>query len=285
MSFSIVHVSDPHFGEVADLHKVAAVENLVPDLEPDVTVISGDLTLRARHGEFQAAALFVRELGRTAPVFVIPGNHYVQWWWRPLIPFASQAKYAKFRKHFGPVLTPTMDLTEAFIAGAQTAHGIAWGSLTPRLRDLAVKGHLPKQEAERVKALFDKARPGQTRVLVLHHNVLRGGLSERMGLAHWKRAHRHIGGTGADVVLCGHDHQEGCDVLDDAVVVSCAGTISQSSRCGRPSTFHRIYLEDDSIQVETYVWEPKQRLFKRSDVVVFARRRTVNEPEVAAGAV
>ena len=55
MSFSIVHVSDPHFGDVADLHKIAAVENLVPDLEPDVTVITGDLTLRARHGEFQAA--------------------------------------------------------------------------------------------------------------------------------------------------------------------------------------------------------------------------------------
>ncbi len=48
MSFSIVHISDPHFGEVADLHKVSAVQNLVPDLEPNVTVISGDLTLRAR---------------------------------------------------------------------------------------------------------------------------------------------------------------------------------------------------------------------------------------------
>lgn len=284
MSLSIVHVSDPHFGEVADLHKVWAVQNLVPDLEPDVTVVSGDLTLRARHGEFQAAALFVRELGRTAPVFVIPGNHDVQWWWRPLIPFASQAKYSKFRTHFGPVLTPTMDLAEAFIAGAQTAHGVAWGSLTPRLRDLAVKGHLPKKEARRVKALFAKARPEQARVLVLHHNVLRGALSARMGLAHWKRAHRNIIGTGADVVLCGHDHQEGSDELD-GVVVSCAGTISQSSRDGRPSAFHRIYLEDDSVQVETYVWEPKQRLFKRSDVAVFARRRTVNEPEVAAGAV
>ncbi len=284
MSFSIVHVSDPHFGDVADLHKIAAVENLVPDLEPDVTVITGDLTLRARHGEFQAARLFVRELERTAPVFVIPGNHDVQWWWRPFIPFASQAKYAKYRRHFGPKLTPTIDLTEAFIAAAQTAHGVAWSSLTPRLRDLAVKGHLPKKEARRVKALFAQARPEQTRVLVLHHNVLRGQLSERMGLAHWKRAQRRIVDTGAEVVLCGHDHQEDTDVFD-GVVVSCAGTISHMSRGGRPSAFHRICLEDESIQVETYVWQPQQRLFKRSDVAGFARRRAVNEPEVAAGAV
>jgi 3',5'-cyclic AMP phosphodiesterase CpdA len=284
VSFSIVHVSDPHFGDVADLAKVAAVENLVPDLEPDITVISGDLTLRARHGEYQAARLFVQELERTAPVFVIPGNHDVQWWWRPLIPFGPQAKYSKYRRHFGPVLTPTLDLTEAIIAGAQTAHGIAWGSLTLRLRDLAVKGHLPRNEALRVKSLFAKARPEQTRVLVVHHNVLRGELSNRMGLARWQRAQRHIVDTGADVVLCGHDHQEDVDLLD-GVVVSCAGTISQSSRGERPSAFHRVCIEEDSIQVEVYIWQPEQRLFKRSDVAVFARRRTVDEPKVAAGAV
>ncbi len=285
MSFSIVHLSDVHFGGVADLQKVAAVENLVPDLEPDITVISGDLTLRrARHGEFQAARLLVSELERTAPVFVIPGNHDVQWWWRPLVPFRPEAKYSKYRHHFGPVLTPTMDLTEAILASAQTAHGVAWGSLTVRLRDLAVKGHLPRVEAQRVAAIFAKARPDQARVLVLHHNVLRGELSGRMGLAHWKRAHRHIVETGAEVVLCGHDHQEDVDVLD-GVVVSCAGTISTSSRGGRPSAFHRVCIEDDAIQVEIYLWEPEHRLFKRSDVAVFARRRSVNESAVAAGAV
>ena len=284
MSFSIVHLSDVHFGDVADLQKVAAVQNLLPDLEPDVTVLSGDLTLRCRHGEFQAARLLVQELERTAPVFVIPGNHDVQWWWRPFIPFASQVKHSKFRYHFGPVLTPTLDLTEAIIASAQTAHGIAWGSLTFRLRDLAVKGHLPRRETLRVKSVFAKARPDQARVLVLHHNVLRGELSRRMGLARWKRAHRRIVDTGADVVLCGHDHQENVDVLD-GVVVSCAGTISQSSRGGRASEFHRICIEDDSIQVEVYLWEQKHKTFKRSDVAVFARQRTVNEPEVTAGAV
>ena len=284
MSFSIVHLSDIHFGYVADLQKVVAVQNLIPDLEPDVTVLSGDLTLRSRHGEFQAARLLVQELERTAPVFVIPGNHDVQWWLRPFIPFGSRVKYRKFRYHFGPILTPTLDLTEAIIASIQTAHGIAWSSLTLRLRDLAVKGHLPRLEARRVKTLFDKARPDQARVLVLHHNVLRGKLSKRMGLAHWKRAHRRIVDTGVEVVLCGHDHHENVDVLD-GVVVSCAGTISQLSRNGRPSTFHRICIEDDSIKVEVYLWEQKHRTFKRSDVMVFARRRTVNEPEVTAGAV
>ena len=55
MTFSVVHLSDPQFGVEADLHKIDAVQHLVPELEPDLVVVSGDLTHRARHGEFQAA--------------------------------------------------------------------------------------------------------------------------------------------------------------------------------------------------------------------------------------
>ena len=284
MSFSIVHLSDTHFGDAADLRKIAAIENLVPDLEPDVTVISGDLTLRARHGEYQAARIFVRELERTAPVFVVPGNHDVQWWWRPFIPFGSRAKYTKFRHYFGPALTPTLELTEGIVVGALTAHGVAWGSLTPRLRDIAVKGHLSSRDMRRVAATFARAHPDQARVLVMHHNVLRGEVSDRMGLARWRRAHRDIVKCGVDVVLCGHDHQQQTDVLD-GVVISCAGTLSTRSREGQPSAFHRVCVEDDAIQVELYVWVGQLGTFKRTDMSAFSRRRLVSNAPVAAGAV
>lgn len=284
MSFSIVHVSDPHFGDATDLRKIAGVENLVPDLEPDVVVISGDLTLRARHGEYQAARMFVHELERTAPVYVVPGNHDVQWWWRPLVPFAPAAKYAKFREYFGPALTPTLDLTEGIVTGALTAHGIAWRSLTPHLRDVAVKGYLPRAEMRRVVGVFDRARPEQARVLVMHHNVLPGEVSQRMGLAHRQRARWRIVESGADVVLCGHDHEHQIDVLD-GVVVSCAGTISARFQEGQPSAFHRVCIDDDAIQVELYVWMPRIQSFKRTDMSVFTRRRSVNSAPVAAGTV
>lgn len=271
MTFTVLHLSDPHFGEVADTGQVEAVQALVPDLEPRVIVMSGDLTQRARHGEFQAARLYLRELERTAPVYVLPGNHDVQWWWRPFIPFAPAAKYAKYRRYFGPALTPTIDLPEALVTGVLTSHGVAWGSLTPRLRDIAVKGHLPRREIKRVTALFGKARPGQARILVVHHNVLRGGLSRRMGLARWKAAQRRIAQSGAELVLCGHDHQENVDLLDGRVVVSCSGTLSSRSRGARPSTFHRISIDVDAIQVEQFRWDDARKVFRRSDVFAFAR--------------
>ncbi len=270
MSFSIVHISDPHFGGVADLALVEGVEALVPDLEPRVIVISGDLSQRARHGEFQAARGLVRELERTAPVYLLPGNHDVQWWWRPFVPFGSGAKYGKYRAYFGPALAPTMVFPDAIVAGVLTAHGVAWGSLTPRLRDIAVKGHLPRREIRRVKALFDAAPAAQARVLVVHHNVLRGDLSARMGLARWRQAQRRIAQSGAELVLCGHDHQEKVD-LANGVVVSCAGTLSARSRGNRPAVFNRVIIEEDAIHVEFYRWEAVHRAFRRSDAHGFAR--------------
>ncbi len=132
--------------------------------------------------------------------------------------------------------------------------------------------------------VFDRAALQQARILVMHHNVLRGELSDRMGLAHWRRAHRGIVESGADVVLCGHDHQHQIDVLD-GVVVSCAGTLSTRSPEGQPSTCHRICVDDDAIQIELYIWENSLRCFKRTDMSVFPRRRGIKDARVTAGTV
>jgi 3',5'-cyclic AMP phosphodiesterase CpdA len=272
MTVSLLHLSDLHFGGVADLAQIEAVEALVPDLAPDAIVLSGDHTQRARHGEFQRARAFVREMGRSGQVYVLPGNHDVQWWRRPFVPFGAAAKYRKYRCYLGNELTPTLSLPGVVIVGVLTSHGVAWGSLTPRLRDLAVKGHLPKSEAVRATAAFGAARPTQARVLVLHHNVLRGALSGRMGLARWRTAQQRLVATGADVGLCGHDHQEQVDTLGGAVIV-CAGTLSTRSRGGRPSVFFRVVIEDDAVQVEHYRWDAAARVFRRSDVHQFTRRR------------
>lgn len=270
MSFSIIHLADLHFGGVADVAQIEAVEALLPDLEPEAIVIAGDITQRARHGEFLRARALVRELERTAPVYILPGNHDVQWWWRPFLPFGSGRKYEKYRRYFGPQLIPTLDLPCAVITGVLTSHGVTWGSLTPRLRDIAIKGHLPKKEVLRAKAVFAHARPDQVRILVLHHNVLRGELSQRMGLARWKQAQRGIVDAGPEIVLCGHDHQELTDDLH-GVVIACTGTLSTRTRGGRPPVFSRVVVEEDAIHVEYYRWEPEHRVFKRSDRFQFAR--------------
>jgi 3',5'-cyclic AMP phosphodiesterase CpdA len=288
MTIQIAHIGDLHFGGVADIPVVEALERTLPDLRPDAVVIAGDLSQRARHGEFQRGRAFANLMRETAPVLVIPGNHDVQWWRRPLIPFSKDAVYGKYRTYFGTDLTPTLTVPGgAVIASALTAHGVAWGSLTLRLRDIAVKGHFPKREAARVQSVFAQAEPGLARVLVLHHNLLRGQLSHRMGLARWKTAQRRIVQAGTEVVLCSHDHQEGAEQLDGRVVVSTASTLSTRARGGRAVSFNIVTIDPTAIQVTFFRWDANRQRFQPSDTAAFARRTSAQpqaQPATVAGA-
>jgi 3',5'-cyclic AMP phosphodiesterase CpdA len=271
VTVQLLHLADPHFGGFAVIQQIEALEQMIPDLRPDAIVVAGDVSQRARHGELQRARAFVSLVTRTAPVYVMPGNHDVQWWRRPLIPFAKEAVYRKYMQYFGADLAPTLTIPGAVIAGVLTAHGLAWGSLTWNLRDLAVKGHLRKREIGRVQQLFAAAPPDQARVLVVHHNVLRGDLSRRMGLARWRRAQRRIVESGAEVVLCGHDHQEGAELLGGRVVVSTASTLCRRVRGERPASFNFVTIEPTAVHVTFFRWEVERGKFRASDTFAFAR--------------
>lgn len=277
MTVQLLHLADIHFGGVADIDQVEALERMIPDIRPDAVVISGDVGQRARHGEFQRARALVSLARETAPVFIIPGNHDVQWWRRPFLPFGKDAIYRKYRRYFGDQLTPVLELPGAVIAGVLTSHGLSWASVT-QIRDFTVKGHLPKREIDRVAGVFHDAPADAARVLVVHHNVLRGDLSQRMGLARWRTAQRRIVASGADVVLCGHDHQEGADVLDGRVVVSTTGTLSTRTRGGRPSCFNVVTIEPTAVQVTFFRWEAERGRFRPSDTFAFARERELSVP-------
>jgi 3',5'-cyclic AMP phosphodiesterase CpdA len=266
----IAHLSDLHFGGYADLAQVEALESFLPTLGPDATVVSGDLSQRARHGEFQAAHAFVNRLRPHAPVLIVPGNHDIEWWKSPLGLRGERRKYRKYSHYFGD-LRPVLEVPGAILVGAVSSYGVALGSLTWNIRDVAVKGHLPRSETDRVAGIFANGPPGAARVLVFHHNVLPGAVSRRMGLARWRSAHRRLLATGADVVLCGHDHQEGAGQVDGTLAVSTSGTHSFRSRGGRPSVFNLVTVEPGAVHIQHFRWQPTTREFQRSDAFSFAR--------------
>jgi hypothetical protein len=122
-----------------------------------------------------------------------------------------------------------------------------------------------------VQRVFAESAAGLPRVLVVHHNVLRGEISRRMGLARWRQAQRRIVESGADVVLCAHDHQEGADVIDGKVVVSTTGTLSTRSRGGRPSCFNFVTIEPTAVHITFFRWEGERGRFRASDTFAFGR--------------
>ncbi|HWA16772.1 MAG TPA: metallophosphoesterase, partial [Gemmatimonadales bacterium] len=148
----IAHISDLHFGVRADLRQLHVLERFLPTLAPSAIVVSGDLTQRARHGEFQAASRYLDGLAQSAPVHVVPGNHDTQWWQSFLNIRGRRPLHTKYRRYFGDDLTPVLRVNGLVIAGALSANGISPGSLTWNPNDMAVKGNLPKQETDRLTA-------------------------------------------------------------------------------------------------------------------------------------
>ncbi|MGH7702758.1 MAG: metallophosphoesterase family protein [Gemmatimonadales bacterium] len=268
---TIAHVSDLHFGGLADLEQIEALDSLIPTLRPNAVVLSGDVTQRARHGEFQAARALLRRMQATAPTLIVPGNHDVQWWQSPLGLLGSRRRYAKYRHYFGEDLHPVLEVPGAVLAGAVSAFGLSLASMSLNPNDLTVKGHLPRSETTRLGRIFERIKDGRAKVLVLHHNVLRGTISGRMGLSRWLSAERRLLKTGADVVLCGHDHEEGAGQIGGVLPVSTAGTLSARSRGGRPSVFNLVRIDSDRVQIEFYRWDQGKRHFRRGDVAAFAR--------------
>jgi predicted phosphodiesterase len=281
-AITIVHLSDLHFGGYADLAQIEALEGFLPTLGADATVVSGDLSQRARHGEFQAAHAFFARLRAHAPLLVVPGNHDLEWWKSPLGLAGSSVKYAKYARYFGE-LTPVLTIPGAVIAGALSSYGVAFGSLTWNLNDVAVKGHLPASETTRVTRIFEQAPADAVRILTFHHNALRGGLSRRMGLANWRAAYARLVKTGADVLLCGHDHHEGAGQIHGSLAVSTAGTHSFRTRGGRPSVFNLVRIDANAVHIRHYRWEVSSRQFLTSDMNSFARRGSRVAVSVAGG--
>ena len=274
---TIVHLSDLHFGAFADLKQIEALESFLPNLAATAVAVSGDLSQRARHGEFQAAHLFIKRVRAVSSALVVPGNHDIEWWESPLGLLGEKRKYAKYLRYFSD-LRPVLEVPGAVLAGALSSYGVAFGSLTLRLRDLAVKGHLPRSETNRVQKIFAAAPPGVAKVLVFHHNVLAGGLSRRMGLARWRSAHKRLLTTGADVILCGHDHQEGAGQIQGALAVSTSGTHSSRVRGGRPSVFNLVKIDAQAVHIQHFRWVSNDRQFIPSDTFSFARK---GPPQVA----
>jgi 3',5'-cyclic AMP phosphodiesterase CpdA len=273
---TLAHLSDLHFGGYADLKQIEALEEFLPTLAVTAIVVSGDLTQRARHGEFQAAHVFLHRMRLRTPALIVPGNHDIEWWRSPLGLLGEKRKYAKYLRYYSE-LRPVLEVPGAILAGALSSYGVAFGSLTSNLRDLAVKGHLPRSETRRVQRVFEKAPSDVAKVLVLHHNVLAGGTG-RMGLARWRSAHKRLVATGADVILCGHDHHEGAGQIEGGLAVSTSGTHSYRQRGGRPSVFNLVTLDAQSVHIQHFRWVSSDRQFIPSDKISFGRK---GAPKVA----
>jgi 3',5'-cyclic AMP phosphodiesterase CpdA len=272
---TLFHCSDLHFGHPAVPEQYEAIESLIDEQKPDVVAISGDVSQRARAGEFQRARAFIRRAEVAgAEVICVPGNHDVAWWHAPLGIGNSEAMYRKYKAYISTDIEPVLRIAGATFVGLNTSQGVIRETLTWNVRDISIIGHLRRDQIERARAEFQASRSDDARIIVMHHNPVKGELSQRHGLKNTRSILGAFAEMHVDLVLCGHDHQEAVHYIEHTkkgTIVSTAGTISNRSRGGRPSSVNRIRITPAEIEVSTLIWAEKEKTFVAGPARCFNR--------------
>jgi 3',5'-cyclic AMP phosphodiesterase CpdA len=186
----LLQISDTHFGTEQG-SVVEALGKLAHQQRPDVLVLSGDITQRARPAQFRAARAFADRLG--APVLAIPGNHDI-----PLFDLWTRLRfpYARYIAAFGADLEPVHRSPDLMVVCVNTTR--PWRHK---------HGEISALQVDRAARLLEGAESAQLRVVVVHQpvavtraedvsNRLRGRAA---ALQRWAEA-------GVDLVMGGHIH-------------------------------------------------------------------------------
>jgi 3',5'-cyclic AMP phosphodiesterase CpdA len=261
----IFHVSDLHFGRPAVPAQIEAIEALIQAEKFDVVAISGDLSQRARSGEFQRAAVFIRDAERVSRTIVVPGNHDVHWWKAPFGFGDERRIFETYRTYVSEDLEPVLRVPGVTLVGVNTSQGVTRRTLTWNVRDLSIIGDIRKPQVEKARLAFEASPPDDARVIVMHHNPVKGELSQRHGLKNTQRVLGAFANIAVDVILCGHDHQEAVHFVESTTkgtIVATAGTVSNRSRGGRPSSVNSLTITRDAIEVDTLIWSDETKRFE-----------------------
>ena len=201
----ILHASDlqvgkPYLPEVGD-----ALVELSDRMSPDLVVVSGDLTQRAKEREYLAARSLLDRF-RPLPVVTVPGNHDVPLYraWERLI-----CPWRKWRRHIGPVRSVLrLPAREGAEVGHPSAASLVVVSLpTAAPRRAIVNGRLAASDLTFAERAFDEAGPMPIRVLVIHHLLVPVPGQVKIGqLPHSEAVRERIAAMGVRLVLAGHAH-------------------------------------------------------------------------------
>ncbi len=284
---TLFHCSDLHFGHPAVPEQYEAIEAMIEARKFDVVAISGDVSQRARAGEFQRARAFIQRASRVSHTIIVPGNHDVAWWRSPMGLGDPASMLEKYRKYISEDIEPVLRVAGATFVGLNTSHGVLPETLTWNMRDISIIGHLGRAQIERARAEFASSRTDDARIIVMHHNPVKGELSQRHGLKHTQRILGAFAEMGVELVLCGHDHQEAIHYIEHTkrgTIISTAGTISNRSRGGRPSSVNSIRITPTEIGVSTMLWSDKDSAFVAGPVKRYSRKEGVGRlPDIGKG--
>jgi 3',5'-cyclic AMP phosphodiesterase CpdA len=254
----IVHISDVHFGKI-NYEQIEPISRTIAELKPHLTIISGDLTQRARAWQFAAARKFLDGLPK--PQIVIPGNHDV-----PLYNIFARMLFplTNYKKFISENLEPFYEDDEIVVQGVNTARSLTFKN-----------GRINGRQIKMISERFAKASKDAIRIVVTHHPFdAPAGFEESQLLRHATAAIEALAKCGADLFLAGHLHlghigntikryKLSESEKEYAALIVSAGTATSSRLRGQTNSFNYVEVEPStetrkaSATVQRFGWEPE----------------------------
>ena len=244
----IVHLSDLHFG-AHDERLVEGVDWQVDKLKPDLVVISGDFTQRARTEQFREACEFLEGLReRGHEVLGVPGNHDV-----PLYDVLRRflSPLARYRRFIDESLCPFIELSGVAVLGINTARSLTFKD-----------GRINKDQVAFIRDTFSRTPSEAFRVLVTHHPLFALAVGDEVerAIGRQELALDAIEDVGVDMLLAGHAHhassQDAGDLVTRAggVLVVQAGTATSTRVREQEQSFNTIDVAEGSATITVHAW-------------------------------
>ena len=236
---TLAHLSDLHFDRV-DQGVLEALRRRVKALAPDLVVVSGDLTQRARAHQFRAARAFLDSLPK--PQVVVPGNHDV-----PLYNVLARfvAPLAGYRRVIAGDVEPGFVDDEIAVLGVNTARSF-----------LLKGGRVSESQRARVCEALGRLRGERTRIVVSHHPAALEALAD----------------CGVDVFVSGHHHATRTAqrrIGRTSVLLVEAGTATSHRLREESNAFNLLRIAPRRIEVDHYALRGGN--FMRAAAEAFAR--------------
>ena len=241
---TIIHISDPHYGT----EEKAIADQLIKEInetEPDVVVVSGDLTQRATAHQFKKAKRLLDSIN--APKVIIPGNHDI-----PLFNIFERFldPYGNYRKYISKEQYPKFISDEIVIVGVN--------SCTPFRSQ---SGRIKDEDIEYLKNFFAEIDPHKMRGVIVHHNIFPfEGMKGNSALVNADSFLSAMIRCGIDLIFAGHLHRSLTHTYNQAgvennLVVLQAGTCISRRLRHEENTYLMITRENDRMQVEFHVYD------------------------------
>ena len=258
---TIAHLSDLHFGRV-DAALLAPLIEFLHGAKPDVLVVSGDLTQRAKPEEFIAARSFLETF--SIPKIIVPGNHDV-----PLYDVFCRffTPLKRYQRHITTDMEPFFADDEIAVLGMNSARSLTFKG-----------GRINAQQLARVRARLGTLDDRLVKILVTHHPFdLPAHMNKDDLVGRARKAMKAFANCGVDVLLGGHMHTSEAVTTDgrykhgmySALSIQ-AGTATSTRQRGEVNSFNLLRVECDRVEVDQISWVMEEGVFKKNSTQVFA---------------